>query len=137
VKEKPDGTIDHYKARLVAKGFQQRYGIDYKDTFGPVIKMVTIHIILSIVVSRKWCLRQLDTQNTFLHGVLEEDVFMKKPAGYFDPNFPHHICKLDKALSRLKQAPRVWYSKLSTKLVRLGFTISMADTSHSSTASPR
>jgi hypothetical protein len=60
VKRKADGTIDRYKARLVAKGFKERYDIDYEDTFSPVVKMVTIRIILSISVSNNWCLRQLD-----------------------------------------------------------------------------
>jgi hypothetical protein len=69
VKEKADGFIDRYKARLVAEGFKQRYGLDYDDTFSPMTEIATIRIILSIVVSRNWCLRQLDVQNTFLHGV--------------------------------------------------------------------
>jgi hypothetical protein len=60
VKRKADGTIDRYKTRLVAKGFKERYDIDYEDTFSPVVKMVTIRIILSIAVSNNWCLRQLD-----------------------------------------------------------------------------
>jgi hypothetical protein len=60
VKRKVDGSLDRYKARLVAKGFKQRYSIDYEDTFSPVIKAATIRIILSIVISRDWCLRQLD-----------------------------------------------------------------------------
>jgi hypothetical protein len=65
----------------VAKGFKQRYVIDYEDTFSPVVKAATIRIVLSIVVSRGWCLRQLDVQNAFLHGVLEEEVFMSQPPG--------------------------------------------------------
>jgi hypothetical protein len=69
--------LDRYKARLVAKGFKQRYGIDYDDTFNPVIKIATICTILSIVVSKGWNLRQLDVQNVFLHGYLEEEVYMQ------------------------------------------------------------
>jgi hypothetical protein len=126
---KSDGIIDRYKARLVAKGFKQRYVIDYEDMFNPVVKMATIRIILSIAVSRKWCMRQLDVQNAFLHGVLEEDVFMKQPLGYVDSNFSQHVCKLDNALYGLKQAMRAWYSKLSAKFVRLGLQVSKADTS--------
>lgn len=73
---------------MVAKGFKQRYGLDYEDTFSPVIKMATIRIVLSIVVFRGWSLRQLDVQNAFLHGFLKEDVYMRQPPGFEDKNHP-------------------------------------------------
>jgi hypothetical protein len=71
VKKRAYGFIDRYKARLVAKGFKQRYGIDYEDTFSPVVKIATIRTILAMSVSRGWILRQLDVKNVFLHGVLD------------------------------------------------------------------
>lgn len=129
VKRKTDGSIDRYKARLVAKGFKQRYSIDYEDTFSPIVKAATIRLVLSLAVSQGWSLRQLDVQNAFLHGFLEEDVYMRQPPGYEEPKAPQYLCKLDKALYGLKQAPRAWYSRLSKKLHELGFRSSKADTS--------
>jgi histone deacetylase 1/2 len=128
MKRKSNGNIERYKAWLVAKGFKQIYGIDYEDTFSPVVKAATIRLALSLVVSRNWSLRQLDVQNAFLHGYLDE-VYMKQPPGYEDKSKPNYICRLDKALYGLKQAPRAWYSRLCNKLQSLGFIPSKGDTS--------
>jgi hypothetical protein len=72
VKRKADGTVDRFKARLVAKGYKQRYGIDYLETYSHVVKPAVVRIILSLAVSQGWSLRQIDIQNAFLHGVLQE-----------------------------------------------------------------
>jgi hypothetical protein len=129
VKRKLDDNIDRYKARLVAKGFKQRYDIDYEDTFSPVVKAAPIRLVLSITVSKGWSLRQLDVSNTFLHSVLEEEVYMQQSLGYECKEKTHYVCKLDKAIYNLKQAPRAWYSHLSMKLQMLGFIPSKGDTS--------
>jgi hypothetical protein len=129
IKRNGDGSIDRHKARLIAKGFKQRYDIDYKDMFSPVVKAATIRIVLSVAETKWWCLRQLDIKNAFLHVELDEEVYMCQPPGYEDPRFPNHVCKLDKAIYSLKQAPHAWYSKLSNKLIQLGFITSKGDTS--------
>jgi hypothetical protein len=77
VKKHADGSIERYKACLAAKGFKQRYGLDYADTFSPIVKHATIRLLLSLAVTRGWSLRQLDIQNAFLHGVLEKEVYMR------------------------------------------------------------
>jgi hypothetical protein len=94
-----------------------------------VVKAATIRLVLSLAVSNGWHLRQLDVKNTFLYGVLEEEVYMRQPPGYEESSKLGHVFKLDKALYGLKQAPRAWYSRLSVKLQSLGFSASKGDTS--------
>jgi hypothetical protein len=127
VKQNSDGSIERFKAQLVAKGFQQQDGLDYFETFSPVIKPSTIRIILALAVHYDWPLRQLDVSNAFLHGSLAEEVFMEQPSGFINPMFPEHVCRLKKAIYGLKQAPRAWFNRLSQSLLNLGFTESLVD----------
>lgn len=129
LKRHSDGSIARYKARLVARGNQQTEGLDFTETFCPVIKQPTLKLVLALAVHFGWQLKQLDVTNAFLHGVITEDVYMKQPPGYIDPQRPQYVCKLHKALYGLRQAPRAWYALFSTHLQSLGFHNSLADTS--------
>ncbi|KAJ9551850.1 hypothetical protein OSB04_015895 [Centaurea solstitialis] len=94
--------------------------IDYEDTLSPVVKATTIRLVLSLAVTQKWALRQLDVQNAFLHGDLKETVYLQQPQGFVDPKKPDHVCLLHKSLYGLNQAPRAWFHRLSSTLHELG-----------------
>lgn len=118
IKHKADGQVDRYKARLVARGFQQNAGIDYFSTFSPVVKPLTLHIIFSLAVTKRWIIQQVDINNAFLNGTLHETVYIQQPEGFLDPDKPTHVCKLKKSLYGLKQAPKAWYELLRPLLLR-------------------
>ncbi|GKG17466.1 ribonuclease H-like domain-containing protein [Tanacetum coccineum] len=102
----PFVTLSRYKAQLVANGSSQQLGIDFDETFSPVVKPTTIRTVLSLVVSRQWPIHQLDAKNAFLNGDLSETVYMHQPPGFVDSQYPHHVCLFQRSLYGLKQAPR-------------------------------
>jgi hypothetical protein len=124
-----DGSLALYKARWVVRGFTQQAGVDYGETFSPVVKPATIRVVLSLACSHNWPINQMDVKNAFLHGELEETVYAQQPSGFVDPHFPHHICRLNKSLYGLKQAPHTWFLRFTNFLISLGFVGSKCDTS--------
>jgi len=126
IKYNSNGTVERYKARLVALGNHQKEGIDFTKTFAPVVKMQTVRLLLDVAAAKDWELHQMDVHNAFLHGDLKEDIYMKPPPG-FKTTDPSLVCKLKKSIYGLKQAPRCWFEKLSTSLLKFGFTQSKKD----------
>jgi hypothetical protein len=124
-----DGSLDRYKARWVLRGFTQRPGIDYDETFSPVVKPATVRVVLSLALSQDWPIHQLDVKNAFLHGTLTETVYCVQPAGFVDSSRPDYVCRLNKSLYGLKQAPCAWHHRFASHLLSLGFVEAKSDTS--------
>jgi len=125
----PDGSLERRKARWVVRGFSQRPGVDFHQTFSPVVKPASIRTVLHLAASRSWPVHQVDVKNAFLHGNLAERVYCHQPAGFVDPAQPNHVCQLVKSLYGLKQAPRAWFQRLNAHLRSLGFTATSSDSS--------
>ncbi|GMI79054.1 hypothetical protein HRI_001574700 [Hibiscus trionum] len=116
-----------YKARLVAKGYAQKEGIDYNEVFSPVVKHSSIRTLLALVAQLNLELAQLDVKTAFLHGDLEEEIYMTQPEGYVDAGGKKWVCKLNKSLYGLKQSPRQWYKRFDSFMRRQKYTRSKYD----------
>ena len=127
LKRHSDGTITRYKARLVVKGYLYQYGLDYEETFSPVVKPTIVRLLLALAVKYGWPFKQLDVSNAFLHDILKEVVYMAQPQGYVDQSCPNHVCLLHKALYVLKQAPKAWFERFTSQLLHVGFVAFRVD----------
>ena len=103
IKYNTDDSVNRYKTRFVSKGYAQQHGIDYDETFAPVVKMTTVCVLLAVTAAKGLHLHQIDVKNAFLQGELEEQVYMVQPPGFHSRMNTSTICQLKKSLYGLKQ----------------------------------
>ncbi|GJX34734.1 retrovirus-related pol polyprotein from transposon TNT 1-94 [Tanacetum coccineum] len=124
---RPYGDNLKNKARLVAKGYQQEEGIEFEESFAPVLRIEAIRIFIANAASKTMTIYQMDVKTTFLNGELKEEVYVSQPEGFVDPDHLTYVYRLKKALYGLKQAPRVWYDTLSRFLLDNKFSKGAVD----------
>nr|GEX76393.1 retrovirus-related Pol polyprotein from transposon TNT 1-94 [Tanacetum cinerariifolium] len=117
-----DQTIIHNKAQLVAKGYAQEEGIDFEESFAPVVHLEAVRIFIAYAAHKSFPIYHMDVKTAFLNGPLKDEVYVAQPDGFVDHGHPKKVYRLRKALYGLKQAPRAWYDKLSKFLTLKGFT---------------
>jgi hypothetical protein len=126
-KQGEDGEVVRNKAHLVAQGYIQVDGQDFGETFAPIARLEAIRILLAFAASKGFKLYQMDVKNAFLNSVIQEKVHIRQPPGFENLKFPNRVYKLSKALYRLKQAQREWYSRIKTFLLDHGNVMESVD----------
>eukprot|EP00253_Pinus_taeda_P033129 PITA_33129 len=102
-------------------------GIEYDETFSPIARYSSIKSMLALSAHMGWKIHQMDVKTSFLNGKIEEQVYIERPEGFETFDSESHMCRLKRDLYRLKQAPRVWYTRIDNFFTRLGFTKSEVD----------
>nr|GFA47974.1 Gag-Pol polyprotein [Tanacetum cinerariifolium] len=123
-KNKPgeENTVIRNKSRLVAKGYAQKEGVDFEESFALVARLEAVRLFILYAAHKSFTIYQMDVKTAFLYGPLKEEVYVNQPDGFVDPYHPDKVYRLNKALYRLKQAPRALYDELSKFLLSKGFT---------------
>ena len=109
----------------VAQGFTQVEGLDYDQTFAPVIKLSTFRAILAIAVQQNLAIHQMDVKAAYLNGKLKEEIYMEAPTGLEIPE--GMVLWLNRAVYGTKQGGRVWYKDVCSTMVEMGYTRIEAD----------
>ena len=122
-----DGTVERYKARLVAQGCTQKFGLDYEETFSPVVRFESIRFVVALGAQHKLQLHQMDVSTAFLHGELTDEVYMKQPEGFIETGKEDLVCRLKRSIYGLRQSPRCWNHALDGKLKEMEFKQTSSD----------
>src|SRR5271154_1252957 len=130
-KIKVDGMniIDRYKSRLVAKGYAQIVGLDFEETWAPVVRIESVRTLLAIAALMNLYILHIDAKTAFLNGDCDVDIYVQQPEVFMDPRHPNKVLRLNKSLYGLKQAPRIWYLLLCDRICSLGFEPCSSDSS--------
>jgi hypothetical protein len=126
-KQDEQGVVTRNKVRLVVKGYAQVTGLNFDETFAPVARLESISILLSYATHHGFKLFQMDVKSAFLNGPIKEEVYVEKPSGFEDSEYPDHVFKLNKAFYGLKQVPRTRYECLRDFLIANSFKIEKVD----------
>lgn len=127
IKTDSSGNPIKYKARLVAQGFAQRYGLDYYETYSPVVKRKSIRLMLALGIEKGWNCEHVDVISAYINSEIKEEIYLEQPEGFVVGSKKSQVCKLNKCLYGLKQSGMEWYHKIQSILIKMGFKPSLAD----------